>query len=113
MSAVRSRLRRGYVDAGRANRSLDHYMRPFTAPGGHAVLGALLAAFGSQEDHGATAKPTAIIAGANDPFEPVDAMRALQKLNPDATLEVLPDAHYAPDESPERVAQVITQLMER
>lgn len=120
VAAARSRMRRGYVDADRANRSLTHYMRPFTAPGGHAILGAQLAAFGSHDDlpaynlvFDATQKPTAIIAGANDPFEPVSRARALHELNPAATLEILPDAHYAPEESPERVARVITQLLER
>lgn len=113
VAAARSRLRRGYTDADRANRSLMHFMRPFVAPGGHAILGAQLAAFGNEENRIVAAKPTAIVAGENDPFEPVDAMRALQKLNPAATLEVLPDAHYAPDESPERVAQIITQLLQR
>jgi pimeloyl-ACP methyl ester carboxylesterase len=120
MSAVRSRLQRGYVDAERAHRSLDQYMRPFTAPGGHATLGTQLAALGSPDDliahkivFDATHKPTAIIAGANDPFESVKWARALQQFNPAATLDILPDAHYAPEESPERVAQIITELLER
>ena len=119
-SAVRSRIRRGYVDAERANRSLDHYMRPFAAPGGHAALGAQLAALPSDEDRAACQfvfdarqKPTALVAGANDPFESLGSARAVQALNPSATLDVLSDAHYAPEESPERVAQVITQLLER
>jgi pimeloyl-ACP methyl ester carboxylesterase len=120
MSAVRARMRRGYVDAERANRSLDHYMRPFAAPEGHAVLGAQLAALPSEDDRAAyrivldaTQKPTALVVGANDPFESVGAARAVLALNPSATLDVLPDSHYAPEESPERVAQVITQLLER
>jgi pimeloyl-ACP methyl ester carboxylesterase len=120
MSAVRSRIRRGYVDADRANRSLDYYMRPFAAPGGHAVLGGQLAALSSHDDLAARRifvdarqKPTAVVAGANDPFESVSAMRELQALIPGATLHVLADSHYAPEESPERVAQVITELLER
>ena len=120
VSAVRSRLRRGYVDLARAKRSLDHYMRPFVAPGGDAVLGAQLAALGSEEArgtysivHDAKQMPTAIVAGTNDPFEPVSWARALQANNPSATLDVLSDAHYAPEESPERVAQVITELLTR
>lgn len=90
-------------------------MRPFAAPGGHVALAAQLAAVAGdtstaeQEFDG----PTAIIAGASDPFVAVDDARRLQAAIPQATLEVLPDAHYAPEESPERVAQVITQLLER
>jgi pimeloyl-ACP methyl ester carboxylesterase len=120
MGAVRSRIRRGYVNAERANRSLDHYMRPFAAPGGHATLGAQLAALPHDENlaacqfvFDARIKPTALVVGANDPFESVAAARAVEALNPSATLDVLSDGHYAPEESPERVAQVITQLLER
>jgi len=114
MSAVRSRIRRGYVDAERGNRSLEHYMRPFATPEGHAVLGAQLAALPNDENLAAClTKPMALVAGANDPFESVAAAQTVQALNPSATLDVLSDAHYAPEESPERVAQIITQLLER
>jgi pimeloyl-ACP methyl ester carboxylesterase len=115
MTAVRARLIRGYCDAARASRSLDHYMRPFVAPGGHAVLAAQLSAVAG-ETTAAPAPldvPAAIIAGANDPFVSLDEARALQAAIPGATLEVLADAHYAPEESPERVTQVITELLER
>lgn len=111
---VRSRIASGYCDANRANRSLDHYMRPFLAPGGHVVIAAQLAAVADQspvESH--IDAPTAIIAGVNDPFVSVNEAKALQAAIPGATLEVLPDAHYAPEESPERVAHIITQLLER
>jgi pimeloyl-ACP methyl ester carboxylesterase len=57
--------------------------------------------------------PTAIIAGVNDPFVSVNEARALHATIPGSTLEMLPDAHYAPEESPERVAQVITDLLAR
>lgn len=120
VAAARARMRRGYLDTERANRSLTHYMRPFVAPGGQAILGAQLAAFGSKDDltaykiiFDAAQKPTAIVVGANDPFESVSWARALHERNPAATLEILPDAHYAPEESPERVAQVITNLLTR
>jgi pimeloyl-ACP methyl ester carboxylesterase len=120
LGTVRSRLRRGYVDAERANRSLDHYMRPFVGPGGHAILGAHLAALASDDDRqamniipDATHTPTAIILGAADPFASVDDAKMVQAQNPATTVDVLSDAHYAPEESPERVAQVITQLLER
>jgi pimeloyl-ACP methyl ester carboxylesterase len=44
---ARARIAAGYVDAERANRSLDHFMRPFVAPGGHAAMAAQLAALGT------------------------------------------------------------------
>jgi pimeloyl-ACP methyl ester carboxylesterase len=115
MHLVRSRIASGYCDAERANRSLDHYMRPFIAPGGHTVLAEQLAAVAGDKSvvEGHIDVPTAIIAGVNDPFVSVNEAKALQAAIPGATLEILPDAHYAPEESPERVAQVITQLLER
>ncbi len=113
--AARARLAPGYVDADRANRSLDHYLRPFAAPGGDVVLKAQLAALTSEDEEGAPdiRVPTAIVAGANDPFVALDDVRALHAAIPGATLEVLTDAHYSPEESPERVAQVITELLTR
>jgi pimeloyl-ACP methyl ester carboxylesterase len=114
LSAVRSRIRRGYVDAERANRSLEHFLRPFATPEGHTVLGAQLAALPGDENLAAClTKPTALVAGENDPFESVATARAVQALNPSATLDVLSDAHYSPEESPERVARVITDLLAR
>jgi pimeloyl-ACP methyl ester carboxylesterase len=112
---VRSRIASGYTDAARANRSLDHYMRPFIAPGGHAVIAAQLSAVASDKSvvEATVDVPTAIIAGTNDPFVSVNEAKALHAAVPGSTLEVLPDSHYAPEESPERVAQVITQLLER
>jgi len=114
MHLVRARIASGYVDAGRAYRSLDHYMRPFMAPGGHAVIAAQLAAVAS-DSHVVDnpVAPTAIIAGESDPFVAVHDAETLQASIPGATLDVLSDAHYAPEESPERVARVITDLLAR
>jgi pimeloyl-ACP methyl ester carboxylesterase len=111
--AVRSRLARGYCDPERANRSLDHFMRPFAVPGGQAVLKAQLAALATAEPAQEIRVPTALIAGGNDPFVAVDEVQALQDTIPGATLEVSTDAHYSPDESPEFVARVITELLTR
>jgi pimeloyl-ACP methyl ester carboxylesterase len=114
LRAVRSRIASGYVDAAKASRSLAHYMRPFVAPGGGAIVVAQLEALADEEVIASSvARPTAIIAGENDPFVSIDDARALHAAMPGATLDVLPDAHYAPDESPERVAQVITALLLR
>lgn len=111
---VRSHIASGYVDAERASRSLDHYMRPFIAPGGQAVMAAQLAAVANDSPvDSAVDVPTAIIAGESDPFVSVDEAKALHAAIPGSTLEVLADSHYAPEESPERVMQVITQLLGR
>lgn len=113
--SLRRRMARGYVDAERASRSLDHFMRPFSSPGGDVVVNAQLAALTADDEAIAPDihVPTAIIAGANDPFVAVDDVRALHAAIQGATLEVLSDAHYSPEESPERVAHVITELLTR
>jgi pimeloyl-ACP methyl ester carboxylesterase len=116
LSTVRSRLARGYVDSARAARSLEHYLRPFLAPGGRDTLAGHLTALAAEDTTvpGTISAPTAIIAGAHDPFVSLDDVQALRGAIPGATLEVLADSrHYAPEESPERVAAVITELLSR
>jgi 3-oxoadipate enol-lactonase len=58
--------------------------------------------------------PTAIMAGAHDPFLPVSIAERLRAAIPGATLDVVPDArHFLPEESPECVAATITSLLSR
>ena len=63
---------------------------------------------------GSVPAPTAIIHGAHDPFLSLHSARRLQQAIRGATLEVL-DAgrHFLPEESPERVAELIAALIER
>jgi len=58
--------------------------------------------------------PTAILWGAEDPFLPVAIGRRLHAEIPGSTLAVVPDArHFTPEESPEKVADVLTELLAR
>ena len=58
--------------------------------------------------------PTAILWGAEDPFLPVSIGRRLHAEIRGSTLAVIPDArHFTPEEAPEKVADALTELLER
>ena len=58
--------------------------------------------------------PTQILWGAEDPFLPVAIGRRLNADIPGSTLAVVPDArHFTPEEAPEKVAEVLTELLAR
>ncbi|MCX5013016.1 MULTISPECIES: alpha/beta fold hydrolase [unclassified Streptomyces] len=59
--------------------------------------------------------PVLLLAGANDPALGPEAMRATwMQWYPNAQLEVLPDTgHYAPEESPEAVAEAVERYLGR
>ena len=58
--------------------------------------------------------PTAVVAGAHDPFIPLATAERLRVDVPGATLDVVPDArHFVPEESPEAVAGVVSRLLAR
>jgi pimeloyl-ACP methyl ester carboxylesterase len=58
--------------------------------------------------------PTAVLWGAEDPFLPVSIGRRLNSEIPGSSLAVIPDArHFTPAEAPEKVADVLTELLAR
>jgi len=58
--------------------------------------------------------PTAIMWGAEDPFLPVAIGRRLNSEIRGSTLTVVPDVrHFVPEEAPEKVADVLTELLAR
>ena len=58
--------------------------------------------------------PTAIVWGADDPFLPVDLGRRLHEAIPGSTLDVVTAGrHFLPEESPERVSDVVQSLLTR
>ncbi len=120
LSVLRSDLARGYVDADLATRSIDRYVRNFVTPTGRDLLVAHLEALDNADTVeigarlGSIPAPTAVIHGAHDPFLPLSAARRLQGAIRGATLDVL-DAgrHFLPEESPERLSELIAVLVER
>ena len=63
---------------------------------------------------GGVPAPTAVIHGAHDPFLPLSSAKRLQQAINGATLDVLDASrHFLPEESPERLAKIITALIEK
>ena len=120
LTALRKELLRGYTDHELGTHSIDRYVKPFaTAEGRNALVEHLLAL-----DPAETAAlaprlkdlvmPTAVVAGAHDPFLPPGVAERLRDDVPGATLDVIADGrHFLPEESPEAVAAVIGRLLAR
>jgi pimeloyl-ACP methyl ester carboxylesterase len=119
-SLAHGSLLAGYAAIETGRRSLDHYLHAFTNRLGTDALVAQLrsmrdptvSALGPQL--GGVRRPTAIVWGQLDPFLEVSVGERLRDAIPGATLEVIADArHYTPEDSPERVARVIGELLSR
>ena len=120
LSFLRTELLRGYSDHELGAHSIERYVKPFaTVEGRDAFMEHLLAL-----DPAETAalaprlkdlvQPTAVLAGAHDPFLPTSLAERLAQDIPGATLDVLVDArHFCPEESPEQVSACITRLLDR
>jgi pimeloyl-ACP methyl ester carboxylesterase len=120
LGVLKSDLARGFVDADLAVRSIEHYIKHFSTPAGRDLLVAHLEALDSADTMeigarlGAVPAPTAIIHGAHDPFLPLTGARRLHQAIRGSTLDIL-DAgrHFLPEESPERLGELIAALVER
>jgi 2-hydroxymuconate-semialdehyde hydrolase len=120
LSFLRTELLRGYADHEMGTHSIERYVKPFaTVEGRDAFMDHLLAL-----DPAETAalaprlkdlvQPTAVLAGAHDPFLPTAIAERLAQEIPGATLDLLADArHFCPEESPEQVAAFIRRLLGR
>lgn len=120
VSALRSRLLRGYLDHERGARSAEQYVRPFASMEGRDVLVSHLLALNSRDTRSLSAElkdiaaPTAVVWGQYDPFLPVAIGRRLHRAIPRSTFDVLPGVrHFTPEESPGKVADVLTNLLRR
>jgi pimeloyl-ACP methyl ester carboxylesterase len=117
LGALRRRLASGYLDADRAARAIDHYLRPFAAPPGRDVIVAQLKALAEDELPDAVEEitaPTIVATGDADPIATPAIAEALAARIPRATVESIGHvAHYAPDESPEHTMRAIRHLLER
>jgi pimeloyl-ACP methyl ester carboxylesterase len=120
LTVLKTDLERGFVDPDLAARSIGRYVKNFATPAGRDLLVAHLEALQSSDTMeigarlGAVPAPTAIIHGAHDPFRSLAAARRLQQAIRGSTLEVLESArHFLPEENPERLAELISELIER
>ena len=120
LGVLKSDLARGYMDADLGARSIDRYVKSFSTPAGRDLLVAHLEALDSADTTeigarlGLVPAPTAIIHGAHDPFLSISSARRLHKAIRGSTLDVL-DAgrHFLPEEAPERLAELIAELIEK
>ena len=120
LSLLRGDLARGYASPDRGARSTGMYLRPFAGAEGRDVLTRHLAALDAgevaalTERAGEVVAPCAVVWGAGDPFLGVDVGRRLHAALPGSTLHVLPDVrHFVPEEAPEQVAGIVTELLTR
>ena len=119
-SLLRKELLRGFVDHERGARSVDRFLRPFGSADGRDALVEHLLALDAAETQALAPRlrdlvmPTAVVAGAHDPFVTPSVAERLAGDIPGATLELLPDArHFLPEESPRAVADAVTRLLAR
>jgi pimeloyl-ACP methyl ester carboxylesterase len=118
LAALHRDLARGYIDGGRAERSTDLYLRPFgEAAGRTAMLRHIHALARTSEIEpkvSSISVPTSLIWGQRDRLVPVSVGRRLQAAISGATLEIVPEArHFTPEESPQRITEVIAGLLAR
>jgi pimeloyl-ACP methyl ester carboxylesterase len=120
LSILRTDLMRGYVTSDRGAHSVEMYVRPFATPEGRDSLVDHMMSLDSSETKAIEPRlkdivaPTAILWGAEDPFLPVTIGRRLQSEIAGSTLAIVPDArHFTPEEAPEKVADVLTELLAR
>ena len=119
-SVLRTDLLRGYSDAQRGGHSVDMYILPFEGAEGRDTLIQHLAALDSGETEALAPRlkdivaPTAIITGAHDPFLGIGVAERLHGSIKESTLEVISDVrHFVPEVAPQRVADMIANLVER
>lgn len=120
LSILRSDLQRGYTDQDRGARSVDIYIRPFSAAKGRDVLVEHMLSLDPADTEALTPRlkdivaPTAIIWGAHDPFLPTSIAKRLHEAIPGSTLDIIPDVrHFTPEEAPETIAKILSQWLDR
>jgi pimeloyl-ACP methyl ester carboxylesterase len=111
---------RGYLTSDRGAHSVEMYLRPFSSPEGRDAFMEHMMSLDSSETLAIEPRlkdivaPTAILWGAEDPFLPVEIGRRLHTDIRGSTLSVVPDIrHFTPEEAPEKVAEVLGELLTR
>ncbi|HEY9515023.1 MAG TPA: alpha/beta hydrolase [Gemmatimonadaceae bacterium] len=120
LSAMRSEMERGYAGEARGARSIEMYIRPFCQPEGRDVLVQHLEALDPEETvalelrFGEIMAPTAIIAGAHDPYLPPHVAKRLHEAIPGSSLDIIPDVrHFIPEEAPEAMSVILEEWLKR
>jgi pimeloyl-ACP methyl ester carboxylesterase len=120
IATLHRELRRGYIHPGRAEHSIDLYLRPFHDAAGRAAILAHLKALAHTQSISTAQQlsrmsvPTSLIWGRRDRLIPLSLGQRLQAAIPGATLDVIPDVgHFTPEEAPQRISESIAVLLKR
>lgn len=120
LPVVKTDLQRGYLDQELGAHSVAQYLRPFDSAEGRDALMEHLAAMSPEETIAIEPRlkdivqPTAIIWGAADPWLPPAIGERLHAAIGGSTLDLLPNVrHFAPEEAPQRISEILAGLVER
>ena len=115
---LRSELIRWFSDEGRGRASAEQYLSSWQKPARWRQFLRQLVALTASDVTECThllrtlSIPVNIVAGDYDPAVPRVALDRVRESLPGAPLDIIRDArHFSPEESPERVAEVITRLL--
>lgn len=81
-------------------------------PEGYAAMYRAIAETGVLDEIGAIAQPTLLIAGAQDPFNPAERLRAIAATIPGCRFEIAEAGHFPAVQSPQAVAPLLTAFLD-
>lgn len=116
--ALRAELSRWFSDAGRGRASVEQYLSAWQKPPRWKQFLRQLAALSASDVDESTRLlrtltiPVSIVASDDDPAVPRVVLDRLREVIPDATLDIIRDArHFSPEETPERIADILTRVL--
>jgi pimeloyl-ACP methyl ester carboxylesterase len=115
---IRAELTRWFSDPVRARVSVDQYLGAWQKPARWRQFLRQLAALNAADMIECTrllstlSMPVAIVASDDDPAVPGVALNRVREALPKATLDIIRSVrHFSPEESPERIADVVARLL--
>jgi len=115
---IRAELTRWFSDPVRARASVEQYLGAWQKPARWRQLLLQMAALNATDMLACTSllssltMPVAIAASDDDPAVPRVALDRVRAALPTATLDIIRDVrHFSPEESPERIADVVARLL--
>ena len=81
-------------------------------PEGYAAMYRAIAETGVLDEIGTIARPTLLIAGSQDPFNPPERLREIAAPIPDCRFEIAEAGHFPAVQSPQAVAPLVTAFMD-
>lgn len=116
LAVARAALLAGYSDPTRGRHSVDMYLRPLSDFAGQKFLLSQVRAMDRESWRGMLSlvvPHAAIVWGTDDPFVSRQSVERLRRSLPQSTLvEVDRGRHFLSEESPERIVEVISGLLD-